>query len=38
MAISASTVTTTDTLETFRVEFNNLVADVLVFNKSVRLT
>ena len=28
MAISASTVTTTDTLETFRVEFNNLVADV----------
>ena len=28
MAISASTVTTTDTLENFRVEFNNLVADV----------
>ena len=28
MAISAVAVTTTDTLETFRVEFNNLVADV----------
>ena len=28
MAISAVAITTTDTLETFRVEFNNLVADV----------
>jgi len=28
MAISAIAITTTDTLETFRVEFNNLVADV----------